>query len=222
MNSLRHVAIIMDGNRRWATLQNVSVQSGHKKGAEALMNFCKYFQHCNIPYLTVYAFSSENNHRSNEEKNNLFSILEDYLNNSIQKLQKEKIKVQFIGDFSIFSQQIQERIAKIHSSEIPDYRFILNIALNYGGKQEICHAFNRIKKETITEQDITMNLYQPNTPDVNLLIRTGGMQRLSNFLIWQTTYAELYFSKYLWPDFNEEEFQKALEFYKMQQRNFGS
>ncbi len=219
--NLNHIAIIMDGNRRWATLHNTSIRNGHKKGAETLMNLCKNFKKYAIPHLTVYAFSNENNRRSSEEKDNIFSMLEEYLDGDIKKLQQENIKVQFIGDFSVFSQKIQEKITKIHSITHKNPFYTLNVALNYGGRQEICYAFSKIQKRDITDKDVSQNLYQPNIPDVDFLIRTGGMQRLSNFLTWQTTYAELYFCKCLWPDFNEHEFKTALDFYQIQQRNFG-
>lgn len=211
----------MDGNRRWAKLQGVLSKNGHKKGAQILIDFCKIFKKYAISYLTVYAFSSENNRRENEEKNYLFTLLEEYLTNDIQTLQRENIAVKFIGDFTIFSAEIQNKIAEIHSAGLENPIFTLIIALNYSGKEEICHAINKISHRNITVDDIAHNLYLPEVPDVDLLIRTGGAMRLSNFLLWQITYAELYFCECLWPDFNESEFQKSLDFYQRQQRNFG-
>ena len=217
-----HVAIIMDGNRRWAALYNISVNGGHKKGAETLMKFCKNFKQYNIPYLTVYAFSSENNQRSAEEKERLFIMLEEYLDGDVKKLQKENISTQFIGDFSIFNKNIQGKIEEINALSLHQPYFTLTIALNYGGKQEVANALGKIINAELpaTVENISQNLYSQ-LPDVDLLIRTGGSQRLSNFLMWQSTYAELYFCNCLWPEFNQAEFQTALEFYKHQKRNFG-
>lgn len=220
----RHVAIIMDGNRRWATTHNVSISSGHQKGAETLMKFCKKFKEYDIPYLTVYAFSSENNRRSSDEKERLFSMLEEYLNGDVKKLQKENINVCFIGDFSIFNKKIQAKIEEINTLSLQKPIFTLTIALNYGGRQEIAHALGTIIKNKLpsTIEEISRNLYNSQLPDVDLLIRTGGSQRVSNFLMWQSTYAELYFCNCLWPEFNDAEFQATLEFYKQQKRNFGA
>lgn len=221
MTTPNHIAIIMDGNRRWAKLKEKNPIDGHKAGAETLVRICNEIKKFNIKYLTVYAFSSENNHRPYAEKLQLFSILDEYLTNDIKKLEKSGISVKFIGDFSIFTQNIQKKIEKINAKVIDNICYNLTICLNYGGKEEIVHACKMAKSiENITAETISNNLYI-NFPDVDLLIRTGGMQRLSNFLIWQSTYAELYFCKTLWPDFTIEDFSKSLEFFQSQQRNFG-
>lgn len=221
---LNHIAIIMDGNRRWARLNNQKQASGHEKGAEALMNFCKAFTKYKIPWLTVYAFSTENNYRTPDEKDQLFTMLEKYLVEDIHSLTKQNIRVRFIGDFSIFKKSIQHKIIQIHDIVMDNAYYTLTIALNYGGRQEICYAVNNLLVKhsgNASEDDIVNNLYTK-LPDVDLLIRTGGAQRLSNFLIWQATYAELYFTQCLWPDFNEKEFENSLAFFDVQKRNFGS
>ncbi|MFT4967802.1 MAG: undecaprenyl diphosphate synthase [Candidatus Deianiraeaceae bacterium] len=215
-----HVAIIMDGNRRWATTNNKQHDAGHRVGAKSLMQLCKNFYRYNIKWLTVYAFSNENGRRSDIEKQRLFSMLEEYLDGDIKKLQEKQIKVQFIGDFSIFSIETQEKILNINNFIVHDSHYTLTVALNYGGRQEICYAASTTNG-LLTEKEFQTRLYS-NIPDVDLLIRTGGMQRISNFLLWQITYAELYFTQCLWPDFNHNEFQNALEFYSIQKRNFGA
>ena len=220
----KHVAIIMDGNRRWATAQSREAIHGHKAGAKALINLCKSIKgNYNIQNLTVYAFSAENLSRESQELNNLFSLLDEYLDSDIKTLQKENINVNIFGDFSIFKHQTQNKIAKINNAHIQSCSYTLNIALNYGGRQELINAFKNISKnvQEVSQETISQNLYIPSMPDVELIIRTGGAQRLSNFLPWQTIYAELYFTHTLWPNFTEEDFKKAIEFYNSQQRNFG-
>ena len=220
----KHIAIIMDGNRRWAKAQNREAIHGHKAGAKALINLCKAIKgNYNIQNLTAYAFSAENLSRESQEIDHLFSLLDEYLDSDIKTLQKEQINVKIFGDFSIFKPQTQSKIEKIHNTHIQNCSYTLNIALNYGGRQELVNAFKNIVQnaQEITPETISQNLYLPSIPDVDLLIRTGGAQRLSNFLPWQTIYAELYFTTALWPNFTEEDFKKAIEFYNSQQRNFG-
>lgn len=222
---INHIAIIMDGNRRWAKNKNMPSSYGHKAGAKTLINLCKTIRDkYKVNHLTVYAFSSENNSREEDELKQLFSLLDEYLNSDIKTLQKENINVKIFGDFSIFQTSTQEKIHEINNMKMESYSYTLNIALNYGGRQEICHAFNKILqsgKKQVSQEEISQNLYISNLPDVDLLIRTGGTQRLSNFIIWHAIYAELYFTQILWPNFNEKELQKAIEFYNCQQRNFG-
>jgi undecaprenyl diphosphate synthase len=222
---LNHIAIIMDGNRRWARHKKIDGVYGHKEGAKTLMNLCKIIRDkCSVSYVTIYAFSSENTSRSKEELDNLFNLLDEYLDSDIAKLQKENINVTIFGDFSIFKTTTQNKIHKINEHNVENHRYTLNIALNYGGRKELCNAFNILAKsgaKEITEEDITNALYLPHLPDVDLLIRTGGTQRLSNFLPWQAIYAELYFTPTLWPDFKEKHLMEAIEFYQSQQRNFG-
>ena len=224
MEEIKHLAIIMDGNRRWAKERNVSVKKGHEAGANTLMELCKILKTYSIELVTVYAFSVENNERSKEETDDLFLMLEKYLDSDIKKLQKESVNVRCIGNFEIFPERIRSKIIKINQNITQNSIFTLNIALNYGGKQEIVDACQKIIEngEKIDIKTIESNLYHKNMPDVDLLIRTGGKQRLSNFLLWQTTYAELYFCETLWPDFTKQNLDFALNFYHKQERNFGA
>ena len=220
---IKHLAIIMDGNRRWAKERNCSVKKGHEAGAKALMDLCKILKNYNIELVTVYAFSVENNSRYKEEKDDLFEMLEKYLDSDIKKLQKEKVNVCCIGNFEIFPERIQRKIVKINENTPQEFTFTLNIALNYGGKQEIVDACGKIitNKEKVSVESISNYLYYKNMPDVDLLIRTGGKQRLSNFLLWEMSYAELYFCGTLWPNFNKMDLDLAINFYRQQERNFG-
>ena len=223
MEEIKHLAIIMDGNRRWAKERNFSVKKGHESGAKALMELCKILKSYKIPLVTVYAFSVENNSRSKEETDDLFLMLEKYLDSDIKKLQKEKINVCCIGNFEIFPERIQKKIAKINENTLQEFTFTLNIALNYGGKQEIVDACGKIiaNGEKVSVDAISNYLYYKKMPDVDLLIRTGGKQRLSNFLLWEMSYAELYFCETLWPNFTKEDLDLAINFYRKQERNFG-
>lgn len=222
---LNHLAIIMDGNRRWAKDNFLGTNYGHKAGAKTLMKLCKIIRdQYHISIVTVYAFSTENTTRCDGELKNLFQLLDEYLASDIVKLQQERINVRIIGDFSIFAPATQKRINDINMCNITNYVFTLNIALNYGGRREICNAFNIMRElniKHVTEAEIAQYLYEPRMQDVDLMIRTGGSQRLSNFLIWQSVYAELYFTEVLWPDFTEQDLKNAILFYERQRRNFG-
>lgn len=213
----------MDGNRRWAKRKGIPSFRGHRAGAKALMEVCKKFHHFKIPFLTVYAFSAENNKRNQEEKTQLFAMLEEYLDGDIQALQKNEVKVQFIGDFSIFSQKIQEKISQVNNFQLSGFNYTFTVALNYGGRHEIVEVCKKIAKENheICEEEIT-RFINKKIPEVDFLIRTGGMQRLSNFLLWHSAYAELYFEEALWPEFSVKEIEKALAFFVQQKRNFGN
>ena len=223
MEEIKHLAIIMDGNRRWAKERNFSIKKGHEAGAKALMELCKVLKTYNIPLVTIYAFSVENNNRSKEETDDLFLMLEKYLDSDITKLQKEAINVRCIGSFEIFPERIQQKIAKINENTPQEFIFTLNIALNYGGKQEIVDSCQKIitNCEKVSLETISKHLYYKNMPDVDLLIRTGGKQRLSNFLLWEMSYAELYFCDTLWPNFTKTDLDLAIKFYREQERNFG-
>lgn len=224
--SLNHLAIIMDGNRRWAKNGGLSVNHGHKAGAKNLINLCKVIRDSYpVSIVTVYAFSTENMARKDDELQNLFRLLDEYLSSDVTKLQHERINVRIMGDFEVFSPATQERINEINMHTPNNYAFTLNVALNYGGRREICNAFNamqRLGMRDITEGDIAKHLYEPQMPNVDLVIRTGGLQRLSNFLMWQSVYAELYFTEVLWPNFGENDLREAISFYKKQKRNFGA
>ena len=208
----------MDGNRRWADITGTLHSAGHSRGGKALMDFCRVFKEYNIPLLTVYAFSKENNERSEIEKKHLFGMLKDYLANDIKKIIKENILVRFVGDFAIFSDEIRCKIEEINTTTIQNAHYRINIALNYSGREEIISAFKSLKDSNISEDEVSSKMQ---IQDVDLLIRTGGKKRLSNFLPWQSIYAELYFTNTLWPAFTKKDFDDALEFFCTQKRNFG-
>ena len=228
---LKHLAIIMDGNRRWAKKNLLKAIDGHKKGAAQIKAVAKQAVKQEVQKLSLYAFSSENWNRSQEEINLLQELLLNYLKSKdLQEVVDSNIWVKIIGDISKFNKEVilgiknlEEKMQTTFSTLKP--KMILNIALNYGSRDEIVHAINKIIKNNqnltnITHQDIAKNLYE--TEDVDLLIRSGGNKRLSNFLLWQASYSELYFTDILWPDFTQEHFNDAVEFFYKQKRNFGT
>lgn len=216
------IAIIMDGNRRFAKKNNLPTSEGHKKGAEKIQEVCNFAKEYNITTLTLFAFSSENWNREQEEITSLNNLLKNFLKTETVKFIEQKIKVQIIGNLDVYDEDIKNDIKNLEQATQSFKGFTLVIALNYGGRAEIVRAFNLLKnKEEITEDDISANLYTHNLPNPDLLIRTGGAIRLSNFLLWQMAYTELYFCNVLWPEFNKEEFKKALNFFTAQERNFG-
>ena len=225
-----HIAIIMDGNRRWARKNNLEVKEGHKKGAETLEKIAKYCNNIGIKYLTVYAFSTENWKRSEEEVGALMILLQNYLNDFSKRADTENIKIKVLGDISVLSKGMQNSINKAIERTKGNTGLTLNIAFNYGGRAEITYALkqiakeiknNNIKIEDINEKLISNNLYTKGQPDPDLLIRTSGELRTSNFLPWQIAYTEFYFDDKYWPDFSEEDLLKAIENYKVRNRKFG-
>lgn len=225
-----HIAIIMDGNRRWAREHNLEIKEGHKKGAENLERLAKYCNNIGIKYLTVYAFSTENWKRSKEEVGALMILLQNYLNDFAKRADTENIKIKVLGDISVLSKGMQNSINKAIERTKENTGLTLNIAFNYGGRAEITYALkqiseeiknNNIKIEDINEELISSYLYTKGQPDPDLLIRTSGELRTSNFLPWQIAYTEFYFDDKYWPDFSEEDLLKAIENYKVRNRKFG-
>ena len=225
-----HIAIIMDGNRRWARKNNLEIKEGHKKGAETLEKIAKYCNNIGIKYLTVYAFSTENWKRSEEEVGALMILLQNYLNDFSKRADTENIKIKVLGDISVLSKGMQKSINKAIERTKDNTGLTLNIAFNYGGRAEITYALkqiaeeiknNNIKIEDINEELISKYLYTKGQPDPDLLIRTSGELRTSNFLPWQIAYTEFYFDDKYWPDFLEEDLLKAIESYKVRNRKFG-
>jgi len=228
LNSLpQHVAIIMDGNRRWAKKNNLSSGEGHKAGSknlEMIMNHCLDIR---IKHLTVYALSTENwKKRSPEEVKGIFDLLVYLVTNNFQKYLNAGIKLNILGNFTVFPDYVINAINKALSVKIENPKLTMNIALNYGGRDELITAFKKIINDKIpanqiTEELISKNLYTADQPEPELIIRPGGEYRLSNFLLWQSSYSELYFSPILWPDFNENEFDKSIIWYQDRDRRMG-
>ncbi len=221
---LEHIAIIMDGNGRWGIKNFNSRIKGHKQGILSLEQCIKNCIDFNIKILTVYAFSTENWKRPKLEVNSLMKMFENYLIQKKEELKQNKIRLIISGSKENLSKSLIEQIEKTEEYLKNNYDFILNICFNYGGRDEIVSAVNKLIKEeknNITEQDITNNLYKPFIKDPDLIIRTGGEYRLSNFLIWQSSYSELYFTDTLWPDFNKEDLKKAIDSFYKRKRRYG-
>ena len=225
-----HIAIIMDGNRRWARQKNLDIREGHKKGAETLEKIAKYCNKIRIKYLTVYAFSTENWKRSSEEVGALMILLQNYLNDFSKRANTENIKIKVLGDISVLSKGMQNSINKAIERTKENTGLTLNIAFNYGGRAEITYALKQIAEkiknnelsiDDISEDLISNHLYTKGQPDPDLLIRTSGELRTSNFLPWQIAYTEFYFDNKYWPDFSEEDLLKAIEIYEGRNRKFG-
>ena len=222
MNLIKHVAIIMDGNGRWGISKKKSRNFGHKQGLKTVEKIIKASLKNKIRYLTLYAFSTENWKRPKNEINYLFSLLNNFLSNKIKELNQEKIKFYVIGKKK-FNTKLNKLLNYSEKLTSRNKRLQINLALNYGSKSEIINSLNSIKKKNIkiNEKNITKNLYTKNIPDPDILIRTGNTMRLSNFLLWQLAYSEIYFEKKLWPDFNEKDYNKILNKFKKVKRNFG-
>ncbi len=223
MNPIRHVAIIMDGNGRWGIKHKKSRNLGHKAGLKTIEKIIKATVKNKIKYLTLYAFSTENWKRPKVEINFLFNLLENYLITKTSDLNKQNIRLKIIGEKN-FSKNINNLLKKSEEKTIKNKGLQINLALNYGSKSELIHSLNFIKKnkKKVTENNISKNLFTKNIPDPDLLIRTGNTQRLSNFLLWQLAYSEIFFEKKLWPDFNINDYNKILKKFKNIKRNFGN
>ena len=222
MNPIKHVAIIMDGNGRWGINRGKSRNFGHKAGIKTVEKIIKESLKKRIRYLTLYAFSTENWKRPKNEINYLFSLLDSFLSSKIEELNNEKIKLYIIGKKK-FNKKLNKLLNFSEKLTSSKKRMQINLALNYGSKSEIINTVNslKIKKLKINEKNITKNLYTQNIPDPDILIRTGNRKRLSNFLLWQLAYSEIFFEKKLWPDFNEKDYNKILNMFKKTKRNFG-
>ena len=223
MNPLNHVAIIMDGNGRWGLKNKNSRNAGHKAGLRTVEKIIKQSIKRKIKYLTLYAFSTENWKRPKNEINFLFNLLEDFLINRIDDLHKQNIKLQIIG-VKNFSSKLNKLLKKSEKKTSNNTKLHINLALNYGSKFELINAFKKLKKNNnkITEKNLSKYLQTKNTPDPDILIRTGDTKRLSNFLLWQLAYAEIFFEKKLWPDFNENDYNKIINKFRSIKRNFGT
>ncbi|MBU1178458.1 di-trans,poly-cis-decaprenylcistransferase [Patescibacteria group bacterium] len=224
-NIPHHIAFIMDGNRRWAKAKGVPTIEGHREGSLRLEKVIDQCGHRGVKVITVYAFSSENRNRSPEEIKGLMKLLGYFIRKKRQKLHKLGCSLQVLGDLNYLPDDLQKEVSDAVDLLKDNNKIHLNVALNYGAREEIAHAVEQIissdVKEKITPGLVEQNLYTASQPDPDLLIRTGGERRLSNFLLWQVSYSELYFTDALWPDFNEEELDKALNDYSERQRRFG-
>ena len=221
----KHIAIIMDGNGRWAKKRSLPRTAGHAVGGRTFKTIARYCNKIGIKYLTVYAFSTENWKRPKEEIDNIMGILRDYLKDT-DNFKGENIKLTFIGDRTPLADDIKELMLKAEKDSEDATGLHLNIALNYGGRDEIVHAVKKIADEgipadKITEQTVCDRLYTAGQPDPDFIIRPSGEYRLSNFLIWQSAYAEYWFSDILWPDFSPDDLDKALRDFSRRNRRFG-
>ena len=230
-NMPKHIAIIMDGNRRWAKAQGKPASFGHKEGAKTLEKIVRYANKIGLEHITVYAFSTENWKRAEEEVKALMMLLQNYLDDYAKRADTENIKVKILGDITALSEGMQKSIKKCMERTKNNTGVIFNIALNYGGRDEILKAVKqiatnvkegKINVEDITEKMISDNLYTKGQPDPDLLIRTSGELRLSNFLPWQVVYSEFLFVDKNWPDFNEEDLDNAIIEYQKRTRKFGA
>ena len=218
----------MDGNGRWANKRLLPRIAGHKKGLDALELIIKSAVTYNISTITSYAFSTENWNRPDEEITGLMDLFSESITNQTNKLIKNNIRVRVIGDTKIFTKELQAKIKYLEDQTLKSTGLNLNVALNYGARSEILMAANKcyknlkLRKVPMLEKDLNDNLYTNGMPDVDLLIRTGGQRRLSNFLLWQVAYSELYFIDTLWPDFSEKDFVNALYFFQKTERKFGN
>lgn len=220
-----HIAIIMDGNGRWAKKRSLPRTAGHAAGSKTFKDIARYCNKIGLEYLTVYAFSTENWKRPQEEVDNIMKIFKEYLEDT-KSFKDENIQLQFIGDRSVLDEEIQRLMAECEKESANSTGLHLNIAINYGGRDEIVHAVKQIVAEgtdanDITEQMISDKLYTSGQPDPDFIIRPSGEYRLSNYLIWQSAYAEYWFSDILWPDFKPSDLDKAIQDYNKRNRRFG-
>ena len=223
MNSVKHVAIIMDGNGRWGSKHKKSRNLGHKEGLKTVEKIIKVSIKNKIKYLTLFAFSTENWKRPKKEIKFLFNLLETFLLNKISELNRQNIKLKIIGK-KISSKKINNLLIKSEKKTFKNKGLQINLALNYGSKYELVQSLKTIikNKKIINEKNISKNLFTKNVPDPDLLIRTGNTQRLSNFLLWQLAYSEIFFEKKLWPDFSENDYNRILNKFRKIKRNFGN
>ena len=222
MNPLNHVAIIMDGNGRWGLKNKNSRNAGHKEGLNTVEKIIKETIKNKIKFLTLYVFSTENWKRPKKEINFLFNLLENFLINRIDELHKQNIKLKIIG-VKNFSSKLNKLLNQSEKKTLKNKKLQINLALNYGSKFELINAFKNLKKnnDIINEKTLSKYLQTKNIPDPDILIRTGNTKRLSNFLLWQLAYSEIFFEKKLWPDFNEKDYIKIIKKFKNIKRNFG-
>ncbi len=224
MNPIKHVAIIMDGNGRWGIKNKSSRNAGHRAGLHNVEEILEETVEQKIKYLTLYTFSTENWKRPKKEISFLFSLLENFLSKKIKDLDKNNIKIKFLGNNKKFTKKLQLLIRESEQKTSVNKKLQINIALNYGSKEELINAMQKIKKQKkiFNEKQIEKNLYTKGIPNPDLLIRTGNTHRLSNFLLWQVAYTEIFFEKKLWPDFKKKDYKKIIKKFRLLKRNFGS
>lgn len=227
-NLPRHIAIILDGNGRWAQKRGLPRTAGHAAGAETFRRVATYCKEIGLEYLTVYAFSTENWKRPKNEVDTIMTLLEKYLFEAIDRMEKDHVKMEFFGDITVLSPKLQELIARTREISKHYDGCQVNICLNYGGRDEIIRGIKRYAEEykqgtapELTEDSFNRYLFSAGVPDPDLMIRPGGELRLSNFLMWQCAYSELYFCDTLWPDFNEQEINRAIAAFQHRDRRFG-
>ncbi|MEG2774870.1 MAG: isoprenyl transferase [Acetivibrio sp.] len=226
----KHIALIMDGNGRWAKKRFLPRNAGHAQGSKNVENICKAADALGVEYLTVYALSTENWSRPESEINALLKLLRNYLKDCIETSKKNNMRVRVIGDVSVLEEDMQQQISEVERVSKENTGLNFQVAINYGGRDEIIRASrkiaedcmeNKLKPEEINEKIFESYLDTKGIPEPELLIRTSGEQRLSNYLLWQLAYTEFYFTDVLWPDFNEKELRKAITFYNSRERRFG-
>ena len=227
-NLPRHIAIILDGNGRWAQKRGLPRTAGHAAGAETFRKIATYCKEIGLEYLTVYAFSTENWKRPQQEVDTIMSLLEKYLYEAIDQMEKDRVKMAFFGDTTVLSPKLQELIARTRDISKHYEGCQVNICLNYGGRDEILRGIRKYAEEykngtaeELTEESFNRYLFSAGMPDPDLLIRPGGELRLSNFLMWQSAYSELYFTDTLWPDFTPEDINRAIAVYQHRDRRYG-
>ena len=219
-----HVGIIMDGNGRWASKRHLPRLAGHKAGVEAIRRTIEFAEEFGLKVLTFFAFSTENWKRDKEEVEGIFDIVRSYANTDFDELEKRNIRLETMGDISKIPSDLFQKLLEVKEKTKHNTGLILNLAINYGARDELVMCFNnlvKLGKKEITEQDIAQNLYSASLPDPDLIIRTSGEQRLSNFMLYQSSYSELYFTKVFWPSFKKRHFKKALKTFSRRERRFG-
>ena len=224
MNPINHVAIIMDGNGRWGIKHKKSRNLGHRAGLNTVEKIIKSTIKNKVKYLTLYAFSTENWKRPQNEIKFLFKLLDSFIDQKINEFNKNNIKLKIIGNINVFNKKLKNKLLKSEKLTKNNRRLQVNLALNYGSKSELIDAFKKINKNklNINVKNIEKNLYTSNIPDPDILIRTGSTNRLSNFLLWQLAYSEIFFEKKLWPDFKESDYNKILKKFRKTKRNYGN
>ena len=229
-NKIEHIAVIMDGNGRWAAKRGLPRNAGHKKGAEVVVEIAKAAKELGVKYMTLYAFSTENWKRSREEVDGLMNLLREYLDKDFKELKENDVRIRFIGERQMLADDIVKKIEELERSTAENKSLGLQVALSYGSRQEILHAVREIAFQVksgdmslkdIDEQSFSDMLYTAGVPDPDLVIRTSGEQRVSNYLLWQIAYAEFFFTKTLWPDFTKTELQEIIENYQTRERRYG-
>ena len=229
-NKLEHIAVIMDGNGRWAAKRGLPRNAGHKKGAEVVVEIAKAAKELGVKYMTLYAFSTENWKRGREEVDGLMNLLREYLDKDFKELKENDVRIRFIGERQMLADDIVKKIEELERSTAENKSLGLQVALSYGSRQEILHAVREIAFQVksgdmslkdIDEQSFSDMLYTAGVPDPDLVIRTSGEQRVSNYLLWQIAYAEFFFTKTLWPDFTKTELQEIIENYQTRERRYG-